>query len=96
MTIDKVKANLCELITSYANQLGKTQTLETLQEAYKLIEEYDRERPTAHWDINCDGYYPFCSACLSSPKGNNLTPYCPQCGAKMITRQMQPHIKTED
>lgn len=86
MTIDKVKENLCELITSYANQLGKTQTLETLQEAYKLIEEYDRERPTAHWDISCDGYYPFCSHCKQEPANRTMSKCCPNCGARMTTR----------
>jgi predicted RNA-binding Zn-ribbon protein involved in translation (DUF1610 family) len=92
MTINEVKEHLCDLITSYANQLGETQTLETLKEAYKLIEEYDRTTSTAHWDINCNGYYPFCSACTATPKANNMSPYCPYCGAKMITREKFPRI----
>jgi predicted amidophosphoribosyltransferase len=85
MTINEVKEHLCDLITSYANQLGETQTLETLKEAYKLIEEYDRTAPTAHWDINCDGYYPFCSHCREAAQ--HMSPYCGNCGAKMVTRR---------
>ena len=87
MTINEVKEHLCDLITSYANQLGNTETLETLQEAYKLIEEYDRTAPTAHWDINCDGYYPFCSHCGESPA--KMSKYCPNCGARIITREKE-------
>ena len=87
MTIDKVKENLCDLITSYANQLGNTTTLDTLKEAYKIIEEHERATKTAHWDICCDGYYSFCSACKKEPQGREMSPYCPNCGAKMITRK---------
>ena len=86
MTINQVKEHLCDLITSYTNQLGKTPTLETLQEAYKLIEEYDRERPTAHWDISCDGFYPFCSHCKQEPPHGTMTKYCPNCGSRIVTR----------
>lgn len=40
------------------------------------------------WKICSDGYYPYCSRCeyepeLSTRYSNNLTPYCPNCGAKM-------------
>lgn len=34
-----------------------------------------------HWKINCDGYYPYCSECLYEPE--ELSNYCPNCGAKM-------------
>lgn len=41
--------------------------------------------PVVHgkWVISCDGYYPFCSNCKNEPKSGVLTPYCPDCGAKM-------------
>lgn len=42
---------------------------------------------TAHWDICCDGYYPFCSACGEEPPGREMSKYCPNCGAKMVTRE---------
>jgi hypothetical protein len=40
------------------------------------------------WKICSDGYYPYCSRCRYEPEistrySNNLTPYCPNCGAKM-------------
>lgn len=54
------------------------------------------EQPTADvvgvkhgkWNINCDGYYPYCSECGYEPERpcfhkDNRTPYCPNCGAKM-------------
>lgn len=37
----------------------------------------------ARWEINCDGYYPYCSNCKSEPQGRAMTRYCPNCGAKM-------------
>ena len=37
----------------------------------------------ARWEINCDGYYPYCSRCKSEPQGHIMTDYCPNCGAKM-------------
>lgn len=40
---------------------------------------------TAHWDINTDGYYPFCSHCGEATQ--RMSPYCSNCGAKMVTRR---------
>jgi Zn finger protein HypA/HybF involved in hydrogenase expression len=37
----------------------------------------------AHWEINPDGYYPYCSNCKNEPKGREMTDYCPNCGAIM-------------
>lgn len=37
----------------------------------------------AHWEINSDGYYPYCSNCKTEPKGREMTDYCPNCGARM-------------
>lgn len=39
----------------------------------------------AHWDICCDGYYPFCSHCGEAAQ--HMSPFCPNCGRKMITRR---------
>lgn len=35
------------------------------------------------WEINPDGYYPYCSNCKTEPKSGKMTNYCPNCGAKM-------------
>ena len=41
----------------------------------------------ARWEINRDGYYPYCTNCEYEPPyvaGKDMrTPYCPRCGAKM-------------
>ena len=70
----------------------------TPEDCYKLIESIVKGDPdvdlvlkdplskTAHWDINCDGYYPYCSNCREEPQGGKLSPYCPNCGAEMVTR----------
>ena len=39
-------------------------------------------RPHGRWIICSDGYYPYCSACFSEPKGG-MSKFCPNCGAKM-------------
>jgi hypothetical protein len=36
-----------------------------------------------NWEINCDGYYPYCSNCMTEPKSGVMSKYCPECGAKM-------------
>ncbi len=37
----------------------------------------------AKWEINCDGYYPYCSYCKTEPKNGVMSKCCPECGAKM-------------
>lgn len=39
--------------------------------------------PNAHWEINPDGYYPYCSHCKEEPANRVISDYCPKCGAKM-------------
>ena len=45
----------------------------------------DDADPVAHarWEINSDGYYPYCSNCKAEPKSGKMTPTCPNCGADM-------------
>ena len=70
-------------------------TPESCYELIKGVVEGDPDRQivledplekTAHWDISCDGYYPYCSACRKEPPGREMTAYCPACGCKMVTR----------
>lgn len=56
-----------------------------ISELDHLVFDSKREEKTAHWDICCDGYYPFCSHCGEAAE--HMTPHCPNCGAKMITRR---------
>ncbi len=37
----------------------------------------------AKWEINCDGYYPYCSNCKTEPENGVMSKRCPECGAKM-------------
>ena len=51
----------------------------------------------AVWIICSDGYYPYCSNCGFEPKwngGDNRTPKCPNCGARM-KNETDPSIGEE-
>lgn len=61
--------------------------IRNITELDHLVFDSKHEEKTAHWDINCDGYYPYCSNCKEEPQGGKLSPYCPNCGAEMITRE---------
>lgn len=37
----------------------------------------------ARWEINSDGYSPYCSHCKTEPKNGVMSKRCPECGAKM-------------
>ena len=37
----------------------------------------------AKWEINSDGYYPYCSHCKNEPENGKMTKWCPECGARM-------------
>lgn len=56
-----------------------------ISELDHLVFDSKREEKTAHWDINIDGYYPFCSHCGEATK--HMSPHCPNCGYKMVTRK---------
>ena len=44
----------------------------------------DTKHPEASWEINPDGYYPYCSNCGEEPQdGRNLMFYCANCGCHM-------------
>ena len=46
----------------------------------KLVSEIEKH---AKWNINPDGYYPYCSCCKEEPPSGIMTKYCPNCGARM-------------
>lgn len=41
-----------------------------------------------YWEINCDGYYPYCPKCLNEPwpPSRNLPEHCPKCGVRLYKR----------
>ena len=43
----------------------------------------EAEPELAHWIINTDGYYPYCSYCHEEPTSGIRTKYCPECGRRM-------------
>ena len=54
------------------------------QRAIDIVQKWSDENsgPLAKWEINSDGYYPYCSDCGFEPEKISL--YCPNCGKKMI------------
>lgn len=49
----------------------------------QLIENGVGFQKEAYWEIDCDGYYPYCSNCRHEPEGRKMTKFCEDCGAKM-------------
>lgn len=87
MTNEEMIARLRELIedrksfiTGGENDEIYIRDKQALEAAIKALEEH-----TAHWDISCDGYYPFCSVCRKEPPGREMSAYCPHCGRRMVT-----------
>ena len=48
----------------------------------------------AKWEINCDGYYPYCSNCKTEPENGVMSKRCPECGAKMDGKDI--NVPTRD
>lgn len=66
--------------------IGLKEALAYVLEQYDLtVEMIDiQDSPTkGEWKINPDGWYPYCSNCLSEPKNGDTTNFCPQCGCDM-------------
>lgn len=56
----------------------------TIDQTISLAETADVvEVKHAKWEINPDGYYPYCGNCKTEPKNGLMSKYCPHCGAKM-------------
>ena len=43
----------------------------------------DNSNKEGKWEINCDGWYPYCTVCGEEPNDGKMTPICPKCGAKL-------------
>lgn len=64
---------------------GYTRDISELDHLVFDSKREESEEKTAHWDICCDGFYPFCSHCGEAAQ--HMTRFCPNCGRKMITRR---------
>lgn len=53
---------------------------------FQLVDNKSKNRASAEkakWEINSDGYYPYCSKCGEEPKNGIMTDFCPNCGCYM-------------
>lgn len=50
--------------------------------------------PAVHaaWIFSDDGSYPYCSNCIEKSKDGKTTPFCPNCGVKMIKSYLPSSI----
>ena len=82
----KIDCGNCPL-SSLKNDIGVScSNLEMVypDKAVEIVQRWSDENsgPLAKWEINSDGYYPYCSDCGFEPEKISL--YCPNCGKKMI------------
>ncbi len=61
----------CDSGESYSPNMSKIPTADVVEVRH------------GKWEINCDGYYPYCGNCKTEPENGVMTKYCPECGAKM-------------
>ena len=53
---------------------------------FQLVDNKSKNRVSAEkakWEINSDGYYPYCSKCGNEPQNRVMTDFCPNCGCYM-------------
>ena len=91
--IKKEKAEKNKKITEYIEQ--KAQFNAQKAEIDKAKADFDKSKNAdgtatvikdikeTLWEINCDGYYPYCPKCKYEPGNRNLTHFCPNCGADL-------------
>lgn len=86
---------MCEVRQTIGYQIDKAELIKALnydRDQYERgyqdgrsagYRQAESEKRKGRWLINSDGYYPYCSACLSEPENRKMTDYCPKCGAYM-------------
>ena len=67
------------------NSWQKVVSLDDIDNLVKEMTEPKTKKTAiqAKWDINCDGYYPYCTNCGEEPKSGVMSNFCPNCGAAM-------------
>ena len=78
-----MKDRLIELMQQAENKYLNLLEFEKLILADYLIKNGVTIREQAHWEVDCDGYYPYCSNCRHEPEGRKMTKFCENCGAEM-------------
>ena len=80
----KLERHFENCIDEVRNTNGVTEDFEIALIATKNQPAADvQEVRHGKWEINCDGYYPYCSNCKEEPKNGAMSDYCPNCGCKM-------------
>lgn len=80
--VKKIKS--CIFAADDAWESGYNTAMAEIMECIKRITPADVQPVKhAHWEICCDGYYPYCSNCKNEPQGREMTDFCPNCGSFM-------------
>lgn len=97
MTLEELKKRLTTMIECRQPSVNRKYEIPGLVSMAGYIDRWEFETltaaqkclggDTAHWDIACGSYTPFCSHCGKEPPGREMSRYCPNCGAKMVTRE---------
>lgn len=70
------------------NSLHKLTKDRSIAQVIRIVEKQPTIEPKqAHWEIDWDGYYPYCSECRHEPEGRTMTKFCENCGAEMKGEQ---------
>ncbi|MBO5449403.1 MAG: hypothetical protein J5994_08740 [Ruminococcus sp.] len=77
---EMLKPDMKIFTSAYSTELTKCYSQEAIDSAPAADVQEVRH---GSWEINPDGYYPYCSICKEEPQGRAMTKYCPNCGARM-------------
>ena len=93
---EEVKFKMLEILppfeeTEWYEKSEPKEIKELVDELYNIVQSQPtievQEVKHAKWNINCDGYYPYCSNCKTEPPSRIMTKYCPNCGARMDLKE---------
>lgn len=85
---EHLEESVFRITRAYGIDVNKEELLKALaydRGQYEKGYEDGRASAVVHakWEINCDGYYPYCTDCKKEPENGIMSKYCPHCGAKM-------------
>lgn len=85
ISIDDI-IEICDTNIQPLKARGQGVAVAALRRVKDTVKEYAVDAELVkhgRWEINCDGYYPYCSNCKKEPQGREMTSFCPNCGARM-------------